>query len=56
MLARVSVALVALVLLAWLGVMERDARLQARGAAALRPGSPRAGSRAPRRTCGAPGC
>jgi tetratricopeptide (TPR) repeat protein len=34
MLARGAVASVAVVVLAWLGVMERDARLQARGVAA----------------------
>jgi hypothetical protein len=37
--ARVCVALTALVLLGWLAIMERDTRLQARGAAALRPGA-----------------
>ena len=35
--ARGAVALVALLMLAWLGVMERDARLQASGAAAASP-------------------
>jgi hypothetical protein len=39
MAARVCVALVALAALAWLGVMERDARLAKRGAAAVRPGA-----------------
>ena len=38
--ARVAVAAVAVVVLAWLAVMERDLRLQERGSAALRPGSP----------------
>jgi predicted Zn-dependent protease len=37
--ARVLVGAVALVALAWLGVMERDLVLQERGAGALRPGS-----------------
>jgi predicted Zn-dependent protease len=35
--ARIAVALVALAVLAWLGVMERDARLLARGIAATGP-------------------
>jgi hypothetical protein len=34
--ARIAVAVVAAAVLAWLGVMERDARLQARGIDALR--------------------
>src|SRR3954452_4825816 len=34
--ARAAVALAAGLILGWLGVMERDARLQERGAAALR--------------------
>jgi hypothetical protein len=34
--ARAVVAVIAVLLLAWLGVMERDVRLQVRGAAALR--------------------
>jgi Tfp pilus assembly protein PilF len=41
--ARVAVAVVAVLVLGWLAVMERDARLQAQGAAALRPGATRAG-------------
>ena len=36
---------------AWLGVMERDPRLQERGVEALRPGGGRPSWRAPRRTC-----
>ena len=40
MLARVCVAVIALAVLAWLGIMERDVRLEARGAAAVRPGAP----------------
>jgi hypothetical protein len=39
-LARATVALLAVALLGWLGVMARDARLAARGVASLRPGSP----------------
>jgi hypothetical protein len=39
MAARASVVLLALVMLAWLGVMERNLRLQAEGVAALRTGS-----------------
>lgn len=35
--ARAAVAIVAVVVLAWLGVMERDARLQASGVAAAAP-------------------
>jgi hypothetical protein len=35
--ARLAVAAVALVLVGWLGVMERDAHLQARGVEAARP-------------------
>jgi hypothetical protein len=38
-LARVVVALTALVVLGWLGIMERDARVEGRGAAAVRPGT-----------------
>jgi hypothetical protein len=34
---RIALAVVAVLVLAWLGVMERDARLQARGAAAAKP-------------------
>jgi hypothetical protein len=37
--ARGCVAVVALVVIAWLGVMERNLRLEQRGAAALRPDS-----------------
>jgi len=37
--ARVCVVLVAVVVLGWLAVMERDTRLEARGAAAIRPGA-----------------
>jgi hypothetical protein len=37
--ARVCVAVVAVALVAWLAVMERDARLQATGSAGLRPGA-----------------
>jgi hypothetical protein len=37
--ARVGLAVVAVLVLAWLGVMERDLRLRERGVAALRPGS-----------------
>jgi hypothetical protein len=40
MLARAAVASVAVAVLAWLAVMERDTRLAAHGAAALRPGTP----------------
>ena len=36
---RIAVAAVAVLVLAWLAVMERDWRLQEDGAAALRPGS-----------------
>jgi len=36
---RVGLALVAVLVLAWLGVMERDHRLEARGAAALEAGA-----------------
>jgi Tfp pilus assembly protein PilF len=39
MVARACVALVAVVVVAWLGVMERDTRLLASGVAALQPGS-----------------
>jgi hypothetical protein len=35
--ARVVVAILAVAIVAWLGVMERDARLQARGVAAAQP-------------------
>jgi hypothetical protein len=38
--ARVAVAVVAVLVLGWLAVMERDLRLQDAGTAALRPGSP----------------
>ena len=38
-LARGCLAVVAVVVLGWLAVMERDLRLQERGAEALRPGS-----------------
>jgi len=45
--ARIAVALLAVVVLAWLGVMERDARLQARGVeAAGRLGDPGGAERA----------
>jgi cytochrome c-type biogenesis protein CcmH/NrfG len=45
--ARVAVAFAAVVVLAWLGVMERDARLQARGVeAAGRLGEPGGAGRA----------
>jgi tetratricopeptide (TPR) repeat protein len=37
--ARVCVAAVAVALIAWLGVMERDTRLLARGVDAVQPGS-----------------
>jgi hypothetical protein len=37
--ARACVALVAVALLAWLGVLERGTRLQAEGVALLRPGA-----------------
>jgi hypothetical protein len=37
--ARVCVVLVAVVVLGWLAVMERDTHLEARGAAAIRPGA-----------------
>lgn len=39
MAARILLGVVAVVVLAWLGVLERDTRLQARGAAAGRPGA-----------------
>jgi hypothetical protein len=39
-LARVCVAVIAFAVLGWLGIMERDVRLEARGAAAVRPGAP----------------
>jgi cytochrome c-type biogenesis protein CcmH/NrfG len=39
-LARACVAVIALAVLAWLGIMERNVRLEARGAAAVRPGAP----------------
>jgi hypothetical protein len=38
-LARVCVAAVAVVVLGWLAVMERDTRLEASGSAAVRPGA-----------------
>ena len=38
MLARACVAVIALVVLGWLAIMERDTRLQARYSAAVRPG------------------
>jgi hypothetical protein len=38
-LARVCVVVVAVVVLGWLAVMERDTRLQARASAATRPGA-----------------
>jgi Tfp pilus assembly protein PilF len=38
-LARVCVAAVAVIVLGWLAVMERDTRLQARASAAVRPGA-----------------
>ena len=38
--ARACVALLAVAVLAWLALMERDAHLAARGAEALRPGTP----------------
>jgi hypothetical protein len=37
--ARAGVAVVAVLVLAWLAVMERDVRLQERGVSALRPGA-----------------
>ena len=39
MVARVCVAVVAVVVIAWLGVMERDTRLLASGVEAVKPGS-----------------
>jgi hypothetical protein len=39
LLARPCVALAAIVVLAWLGISERNTRLEARGAAAVRPGA-----------------
>jgi tetratricopeptide (TPR) repeat protein len=39
MAARLCVAVVAVVVIAWLGVMERDTRLLARGVEAVKPGS-----------------
>jgi len=38
-LARACVAAIALAVLGWLGIMERNVRLEARGAAAVRPGA-----------------
>jgi hypothetical protein len=39
--ARASVAVIALAVLAWLGVMERNVRLEARGAEVVQPGASR---------------